>query len=75
MVKSTEAWISCRVRPGMFSDERVVEVSGRSFFVEVGAVRQTSGDEGEVRVQIFDTNGKRRAVLPTRMSESVELSS
>ena len=67
-----EQWIECRVSPGMFRDERVVEVSGRSFFVDEKSVRKEQG-HFEVLVTIIQTNGHKRAVLPTRLSESIEL--
>ena len=51
-----EQWIECRVSPGMFRDERVVEVSGRSFFVDEKSVTNItdtpSGNESYI------TNGR-----------------
>jgi hypothetical protein len=73
MTKS-KVWIECRVSPGMFSDERTVEVGGRSFFVEEGAVRNVGPDgRGEVEVTVVERDGKRWAVIPTNTKESVLL--
>jgi hypothetical protein len=67
-------WIRCRVRPGMFSDERTVEVEGRSFFVEPRSVRNTEPDgTGEVEVTIVRDGNREWAVLPTNYRDSVVL--
>lgn len=69
-----EMWIPCRVHRGMFSDERAIEISGQSFFVDEKSVRQVRADHsGEVLVTIVETDGHKWAVLPTSMRESVQL--
>jgi hypothetical protein len=69
-----QQWIQCRVYPGMFSDERAVEIDGRSFFVEEKSVRRVAADHsGEVLVTIVESDGHKWAVLPTNTRESIEL--
>jgi hypothetical protein len=58
----------------MFSDERAVEVDGRSFFVHEKSVRNVKDDEsGEVLVTIVEREGHQLAVLPTNMRDSIPL--
>lgn len=67
-------WIECRVSPGMFSDERAVELCERSFFVEKKSIRHEQNDgRAEVEVLIVERAGKRWAVLPTNFRETVLL--
>ena len=68
---SSKKWIECRVTPGMFSDERTVEVRGRSFFVEKNVVRSEKNGSGQVEVIIVEKNGEKWAVLPTPTRESI----
>jgi len=73
-VSQRERWIPCRVFPGMFSDERTVEVSDQSFFVQVESTRNVQEDGiGEVLVTIVERDGHELAVLPTNMKDSVPL--
>ncbi len=68
-------WIGCRVSPGMFSDERAVELGGRSFFVDENAIRNEQADgraEVEVRIVVRE-GGEKWAVLPTSSREAVLL--
>ena len=55
----------------MFSNEYVVEVSGRSYFVEENSVRNVEGDRGEVEVTIIERDGQKWAILPTTVRETV----
>ena len=64
-------WIECGVSPGMFSNEYVVEVSGRSYFVEEGSVRNVEGDRGELWVTIIERDDLKWAILPTTVRETV----
>lgn len=68
-----QKWITCKVFDGMFSDELVVELGDRSFFVERSSVRNRENDRGEIRVTIVEADGRKWAVVPTRTSESVLL--
>jgi hypothetical protein len=71
---SKTEWIECRVSPGMFSDERAVELGERSFFVDEGAVRNVGQDgRAEVEVQLVERGGEKWAVLPTSSRETVLL--
>ena len=61
-----QAWLLCEVRPGMFSDEVVVEVvttdgTSKSFFVPKEVI--TNGDR--VRVQVTRRAGVPWVTLPT----------
>lgn len=66
-------WIKCQVYPGMFSDERVVEVGDREFFVEVNSLRNVKGEAGEVEVGVVEIDNHEWAVMPTRMVEMIPL--
>jgi hypothetical protein len=68
-----ERWIRCGVRPGMFSNEAVVELGGHYYVVERDAVRNMVGERGELRVKIIHIDGREWAVLPTNYSDSVPL--
>jgi hypothetical protein len=57
----------------MFSDEFVVEVDDRSFFVGQDAVRRLDGNRGEVLVTIVEVDGGTWAVMPTTTRETVPL--
>ena len=73
-MNKTKVWMRCQVSPGMFSDERTVEVEGRYFFVEEVSVRNVGADGwGELEVTIIERDGHRWAVLPTNYSDSVLL--
>lgn len=72
-MRSEKRWIPCRVFPGMFSDELVVEVNDRSLFVNRDAVRARQGDQGEVLVRVFEADGTTWAVMPTNASDSIPL--
>ena len=71
--QQNQEWIPCRVYPGMFSDELVVEIGDRSFFVSCDAVRKHEGDRGEVLVTIVEVDGRKWAVVPTSTRETVPL--
>lgn len=72
--REDQRWIPCRVGPGMFSDERMVEVSGRSFFVDARNVRDSrDSDLGEVHVTVVDIDGEKWAIIPTSTRESIPL--
>ncbi len=73
MQDQQKRWIPCEVYPGMFSDELVVEIDDRSFFVGRDAVRRHEGNRGEVLVTIVDANGGTWAVIPTTTRETVPL--
>jgi len=73
-MNKAKVWMRCQVSPGMFSDERTVEVEGRYFFVEEVSVRNVGADGwGELEVTIIERDGHRWAVLPTNYSDSVLL--
>lgn len=69
---SRQQWIPCGVSPGMFSDERVVEINDRTFFVNEKSVRSVEGRD-EVEVTIVERDGQKWAVLPTSAREMVPL--
>ena len=73
MQHRTQKWIPCRTYPGMFSDELVVELDERSFFVARDAVRGQAGDHAEVLVTIVEIDGKEWALMPTSTKEAVPL--
>ena len=66
-------WIPCRVYPGMFSDEVVVEINNHSFFVPKHEVKKENDDHGTIHVTIIEFRGKRWAVVPTNTMESIPL--
>ena len=70
---ASKKWIACGVSPGMFSDERLVEVNDRTFFVDEGSVRNVKEGHGEVHVTVFEIDGKPWAMLPTNTRETVPL--
>ena len=72
-MKLGKQWLKCRVYPGMFSNERIVEIGERDFFVEEKSVRNEKDGHGEVEVRIFEMNGKKWAALPTNYSDSIPL--
>lgn len=72
-MQQQQKWITCMVYPGMFSDELVVEINDRSFFVSRDAVRKRQGDRGEILVTVVEADGKEWAVVPTSTSETVPL--
>lgn len=63
---TNEQWIDCAVAPGMFSDERAVEVQGQWFFVDARCVFQVE-DRGPalLAAHVFEADGLRWAALPT----------
>jgi hypothetical protein len=69
-----DRWIVCRVYPGMFSDELVVQIAEQFFFVERSSVRNVQAGAGELQVQVVHVDGVDWAVLPTTMKDSVLLS-
>jgi hypothetical protein len=69
----TKRWVPCRVYPGMFSNERTVEVLGRSFFVEEKSVRNVTDDQGELEVMIVEIDGREWAVIPTNTRDTIPL--
>lgn len=75
MTRQHMQWIPCRVSPGMFRDERAVELGGRSFFVEQRSVRNELADgRAEIEVLLVERDGGERwAVLPTSSRETVLL--
>ncbi len=73
MTSTNKRWIGCQVSPGMFSDERAVEVGGQAFFVEERVVRNVENGRGEVLVCIIEKEGQKWAVMPTSTRESVQL--
>ena len=72
-MEQRKQWIECQVFPGMFSNERTVEVGSRSFFVEEGSLRNVKDEAGEVEVTIIEIEGKEWAVMPTSTRESFPL--
>lgn len=63
---TNQQWIDCAVAPGMFSDERAVEVRGQWFFVDARCVLQVE-DRGPALLvaDVFEADGLRWAALPT----------
>lgn len=63
-----QSWLKCKVHKGMFSDELAVAVdtlSGdASFFVPRDDVMGSVGQEGRVRVHVFEEGGATWAALP-----------
>ena len=55
----------------MFSNEYVVKVSGRSYFVEENSVRNVEGDRGELWVTVIERDDLKWAILPTTVRETV----
>jgi hypothetical protein len=66
-------WFKCRIHPGMFSDERIVEIGERDFFVEEKSVRNEKDGYGDVEVRIFEMGGTKWVELPTNYSDAVPL--
>lgn len=69
-----EHWLACEIRPGMFSDERLViyrPPTGEPVHLLVPS-RDVEGDEqqGRVRVQVFRRDNIPWAVIPSEYSES-----
>lgn len=73
----SEGWLSCRLDSGMFSDEVAVTYPAtgewqKSVFVPSEHVRNFAlNATGEVRVRLFERDGKRFAVLPTSYRDLV----
>ena len=73
-MNKNKVWMRCQVSPGMFSNERTVEVEGRYFFVEAASVRNVGADGwGELEVTVFEREGRKWAVIPTNYRDSVLL--
>ena len=66
-------WIPCRVFPGMFSDERTIEIGDQSFFVDEKTIRNEHAGLAEIEVEIVRVDGQKWAVLPTSTKETVLL--
>lgn len=70
----TSAWLNCKVLPGMFSDESVIQVSvgnlSRSFIVPKSAL-EPSGSPDRIRVDVFSSSDTRWAILPTDYRDSI----
>lgn len=74
-----ERWLKCRVYKGVFSDELVVSVSPkrthrRSYFVPKDQVQGNApaeGEEGKLRVKVFQRDDTTWAVLPTEYQETI----
>ncbi len=67
-------WIPCRIYPGMFSDERAVEVGDRSYFVSQNDVKGASrvdGAAGQLRVKRVQIHGQPWVELPTTEVDTV----
>jgi len=60
-----EAWLKCKSRPGLFSDELVVEVETARGRKVVHTVPSADVVDGRVRVTVFDQPGVLWAKLPT----------
>ena len=73
-MSANKQWIPCNVAPGMFTDERAVEVEGRWFFVEARYVQaaQRTGP-GLLEVVLFEEGGNRWAMIPSCYREAVAL--
>ncbi len=62
----SEGWLKCQVFKGMFSDELAVNYRDKaSVFVHKNEVKRGAGEEGQVRVHYFRSNGTTWAVLPS----------
>lgn len=63
-----QSWLKCKVHKGMFSDELAIAVdtlSGdASFFVPRSDVEGSVGQQGRVRVRVFEEGGSTWAALP-----------
>ncbi len=59
------AWLKCEVKPGMFSDEVVVEVTASDGQNRAYTVPKAEVVEGKVRVKIGEREGVMWAKLPT----------
>lgn len=65
-------WVECKVSRGMFSDERLVEVFGRSVFVDDCYLRQEDGKD-LVQVTVTRKDDGLWATIPTSTRESVPM--
>ena len=72
-MEQPKQWLRCRIYPGMFSDERIVEIGERSYFVQEESVRNVKDGHGEVQIRIVKINGVEWAELPTNYSDTVPL--
>ena len=72
-MKLGKQWLKCRVSSGMFSNERIVGMGERDFFVEERSVRNEKDGYGEVEVRIFEMNDKKWVELPTNYKDAVPL--
>ncbi len=72
-METMSKWIQCRISPGMFSDERTVEVDDRAFFVNKASVREEGDGNGCVEVKVVEVDGQKWAVMPTSTRESIPL--
>jgi hypothetical protein len=67
-------WLRCNVSKGMFSDERVIKISGdRSFFVHRDQTKEIEGDKGRVRVRVLRKGSAVWAIIPTEDATAIEV--
>ena len=68
-------WLKCKIEQGMFSDEFTVTVRSRSGdAIAVFVPRQAADNQnGRVRVNAFEQQGKTIAVLPDEHQSVVEV--
>lgn len=73
----SENWLKCDVTTeGMFSDELVVAIAGRSFFVPRDQVEGKVGSSGKLRVRVVPQEpcaNNRLVILPTEDVAIVEV--
>ncbi len=67
----SEVFVECEVSPGMFSDELVVQVAGREYFVPKDRVRSGGHGRSSVRAKLIKDNDGEWVVLPTEYGETV----
>lgn len=66
-----EIFVECEVSPGMFSDEVVVQVAGREYFVPKDRVRPNGQGRGAVRAKLVKDGDGEWVVLPTEYAETL----
>lgn len=60
-----ETWLECEVKPGIFSDELVVEVTTADGTTKAYTVPKEEVADNKVRVKVGEKDGMKWAKLPT----------
>ncbi|RPI60442.1 MAG: hypothetical protein EHM48_07235 [Planctomycetaceae bacterium] len=68
-------WLRCAVKKGMFSDERLISITGMTFFVHKDQVQGDIDHQGKVRVELLKKDNQFWAILPTEDTAIVEVNS